>query len=158
MNRKKKTKKVKKKKDSNNNDDNSLKHKKNEYIEIKRKGNNTSEINELHKALSHNIIDNEVIYFKLLLQKYFKYKKKTFIYEKMTVDDMNMFFTFRKFLASLLCYKKPRNYYVTLLRFRKKLLSEEHFFRTHNYLYLFEKCFDIQESQKIDIVELYKNL
>ena len=146
------------KKDSNNNDDNSLKHKKNEYIEIKRKGNNTSEINELHKALSHNIIDNEVIYFKLLLQKYFKYKKKTFIYEKMTVDDMNMFFTFRKFLASLLCYKKPRNYYVTLLRFRKKLLSEEHFFRTHNYLYLFEKCFDIQESQKIDIVELYKNL
>ena len=145
-------------KDSNNNEDDSLKQKKDEIIEIRKNRRKSKEKNELHKCLSHNIIDNEIVYFKLLLQKYFKYKKKTFIYEKMTVDQINIFFSFRKYLLSLLCYKKPKNYYLTLIRFRKKLLSEEHFFRTHNYLYLFEKCFDIQESEKIDIIELYKNL
>ena len=94
----------------------------------------------------------------MILEKYFDYKKKTFIYEKMNVEQIDKFFNFGKYFAYLFCYKKPRNYYLTLLTFRKKLLSEEHFFRTHNYLYLFEKCFDFQESQKIDIIELYKNL
>ena len=76
----------------------------------------------------------------------------------MTADNINDFFTFGNYLASLLFYKKPRNYYSILEQFRKKLLSEEHFFRTHNFLYLFEKSFDLQESKKIDIIELYKNL
>ena len=76
----------------------------------------------------------------------------------MRVEQVDSFFTFGQFFTSLFCYKKPRHYYLTLTMFRKKLLSEEHFFRTHNYLYLFEKCFDLQESKKIDIIELYKNL
>ena len=76
----------------------------------------------------------------------------------MKVEQVEMFFNFKIYFSSLLCYKRPKSYYSVLSRFRTKLLSEEHFFRTHNYLYLFEKCFDIQESQKIDIIELYKNL
>lgn len=76
----------------------------------------------------------------------------------MTVDKINHFFTIGNYITSLFCYKEPRNYYKTMENFRKKLLSEEHFFRTHNYLYLFEKYFDLQESKKKDIIELYKNL
>jgi hypothetical protein len=132
--------------------------KKAEIIEVeksKQKGKNGN----LRKSLSQNeLLDKDIINFKLLLEKYFNYKKRTFIYEKVNIEQIDTFFTFGKYFASLLFYRRPRNYYLALIRFRKKLLSEEHFFRTHNYLYLFEKCFDIQESQKIDIIELYKNL
>ena len=105
-----------------------------------------------------NNTDKDVILFKILLQKYFSYKKKSFIYEKTNLNEINKHFSFSKYIYSSFCFKKAKKYHVILDKFRKKLLSEEHFFRTHNYLYLFEKCFDIQESQKIDIVELYKNL
>ena len=76
----------------------------------------------------------------------------------MTVDKINHFFNMSNYLVSCLCYKKPKKYFNTLQNFRKKLLSEEHFFKTQNNLYLIEKCFDLRESKIIDIVELYKNL
>jgi len=107
---------------------------------------------------NNNLLDNDILNFKVLLRKYFNYKKRSFLYEKMTVDKINHFFTIGNYITSLFCYKEPRNYYKAMENFRKKLLSEEHFFRTHNYLYLFEKYFDLQESKKIDIIELYKNL
>ena len=107
---------------------------------------------------NNNLLDNDILDFKILLRKYFNYKKKNFQYEKMTIDKINHFFKIRNYIASLFCYKEPRNYYKIMENFRIKLLSEEHFFRTHNYLYLFEKYFDLQESKKIDIIELYKNL
>jgi hypothetical protein len=107
---------------------------------------------------NNNLIDNDILNFKILLRKYFNYKKKNFLYEKMTVDKINHFFTNGNYIASLFCYKEPINYYLTMENFRKKLLSEEHFFRMNNYLYLFEKYFDLQESKKIDIIELYKHL
>ena len=106
----------------------------------------------------NEIIDKDIIDFKNLLKKYFNYKKMNFFYEKMTIDKINHLFTIGNYLFSLFGYKKPKYYFSTLERFRRKLLSEEHFFRTHNYLYLIEKCFDFEESKKIDIVELYKNL
>ena len=142
----------------NNNLDKGLNIKKPEIIKIRK--NNLKINNKLlhRKSMPNSSIDTDIIFFKILLQKYFDYKKRTFIYEPVTIDQINIFFKFRKFLTSFFCYKKPRQYYITLTKFRKKLLSEEHFFRTHNFLYLFEKCFDIQESQKIDIIELYKNL
>ena len=107
---------------------------------------------------NNNLLDNDILDFKILLRKYFNYKKKNFQYEKMTIDKINHFFKISNYIASLFCYKEPRNYFIALDNFRIKLLSEEHFFRTHNYLYLFEKYFDLQESKKIDIIELYKNL
>ena len=138
---------------------------KSEAYKTKRKsqksvGQNYYPINVFNNNFNHNNIkeDKEITDFKMLLKKYFNFKKKRFLYEKMTVDKIDHFFTIRKYIASLLCYKKPKYYYLALEFFRKKLLSEEHFFRTHNFLYLFEKCFDLQESKKIDIIELYKNL
>ena len=143
---------------NNNNLNNNLNIKKQEIIKIRK--NNHKIKNKLlsRKSMPNGSIDTDILFFKILLQKYFDYKKRNFIYETVSISQVNTFFTFGNFLASYFCYKKPKQYYKILTKFRQKLLSEEHFFRTHNFLYLFEKCFDIQESQKIDIIELYKNL
>ena len=107
---------------------------------------------------NHKIVDKEILDFKALLSKYFDYKKNSFIYEKMNIKNIEGILTFRSFLISFFCYKRPNDYFFILNKFRRKLLSEEHFFRSQNYLYLFEKYFDLRESKKIDIIELYKNL
>ena len=114
------------------------------------------EINDNEK--SRSVTDEDIIYLKILFQKYFQHKKRTFIYEKTTIEEVNKFFSFKKYIYSPFCNKRAKRYHYVMDKFRVKLLSEEHFFRTHNYLYLFEKCFDLQESKKIDIIELYKNL
>ena len=142
--------------------DANLKIDKSNYIQIKKLEKGILDTNNFH-INTHNYSknqeeDKEIAWLKSLLHKFFNFKKKNFLYEKMRVEQVDSFFTFGQFFTSLFCYKKPRHYYLTLTMFRKKLLSEEHFFRTHNYLYLFEKCFDLQESKKIDIIELYKNL
>jgi len=113
------------------------------------------EINDNDRS---NVTDEDIIYLKILFQKYFQHKKKTFIYERTTIEEINKFFSFKKYIYSPFCNKRAKRYHYVMDKFRVKLLSEEHFFRTHNYLYLFEKCFDLQESKKIDIIELYKNL
>ena len=154
-------------KSSNNSDNNNsiknnldinLNLQKKEIIKIRKNNHKIKNKLPFHRSSPNGFVDSDILFFKILLQKYFDYKKKQFIYEPVTIDQVDTYFKFSKYLASILCYKKPRHYYRTLTKFRKKLLSEEHFFRTHNFLYLFEKCFDIQESQKIDIIELYKNL
>ena len=109
-------------------------------------------------ASSHNLIDKEVLDFKVLLSKYFDYKKASFNYEKMNIEKVDYLFSIKNYMISFFCVKRPKNYFFILKNFRKKLLSEEHFFRSQNYLYLFEKYFDLRESKKIDIIELYKNL
>jgi hypothetical protein len=113
---------------------------------------------EIYDNERNNITDEDVIYLKILFQKYFQYKKKNFIYERTTLEEVNKFFSLKKYIYSPFCDKRAKRYHYIMDKFRVKLLSEEHFFRTHNYLYLFEKCFDLQESKKIDIIELYKNL
>jgi hypothetical protein len=128
-----------------------------EYKE-KRIPHKSFDANALPFDIMNKNEDKDIFKFKALLKKFFNYKKKKFLYEKMAADNINNLFTLGNYLASLLFYKKPRNYYLILEKFRKKLLSEEHFFRTHNFLYLFEKSFDLQETKKIDIIELYKNL
>ena len=113
---------------------------------------------ELYDNERSKVIDEDVIYLKILFQKYFQYKKRNFIYERTTLEEVNKFFSLKKYIYSPFCDKRAKRYHYVMDKFRVKLLSEEHFFRTHNYLYLFEKCFDLQESKKIDIIELYKNL
>ena len=139
----------------NNNNNNNKKH----DIKKIRKKPKSLEKNEFHFGFSNNnMMDKEIYYFRYLLHKYFHHKKKSFVYEKMKLEILDKQFIFIKYLASLLCYKAPRNYYLTFKIFREKLISEEHVLRAYNCLYLFEKCFDIQDPQKIDIIELYRNL
>ena len=132
---------------------------KSDFINILNVSQNIKNKNNNHYNFpSHEIVDKDILDFKALLKKYFDYKKKFFVYEKMKAEKFTQFLNLRNYMASLFCYKKAKNYILTLANFRKKLLSEEHFFRAQNYLYLFEKTFELKESRKIDIIELFKNL
>ena len=53
--------------------------------------------------------------------------------------------------------KKGKTFYI-INKFRRKLISEEHIFKSHIFLYYFEKYFDLKKSEKIDIAELYSYL
>jgi hypothetical protein len=149
--------------DKNENDEKKEKEEKEEKVEehkIKNQlVNNFSKYNFRLSLPLHDIVDKDILDFKSFLKKFFDYKKKSFIYEKMSSDKIGHFFTMKNYFGTLfLCYKKPKNYFLTLKNFRKKLLSEEHFFKTQNNLYLIEKCFELKETKIIDIVELYKSL
>ena len=148
--------------------DKSPKIKQPDILQIKNAGRKLSVQNGINSSMLEkikindnersNVTDEDIIYLKILFQKYFQHKKKSFIYERTTLQEVNKFFSFKKYIYSPFCDKRAKRYHYVMEKFRFKLLSEEHFFRTHNYLYLFEKCFDLQESKKIDIIELYKNL
>ena len=134
------------------------KNKKPDLTKIRKKPKSI-EKNDFHFGFSNNnMMDKEIYHFRNILQKYFLHKKNSFIYEKMKLEQIDKHYNFVKYFASLICYRVPKNYYSTFRIFREKLISEEHIFRAYNCLYLFEKCFDIQDPQKIDIIELYKNL
>ena len=134
------------------------KNKKPDLIKIRKKPKSI-EKNDFHFGFSNNnMMDKEIYHFRNVLQKYFLHKKNSFMYEKLKLDQIDKHYNFIKYFASLICYRVPKNYYSTFRIFREKLISEEHIFRAYNCLYLFEKCFDIQDPQKIDIIELYKNL
>ena len=65
------------------------------------------------------------------------------------------------FIKSFLnvCKNREENKSFDLInKFRNKLLSEEHFFRSFINLYLLEKIFQIDELHKFEINELYNNL
>ena len=68
----------------------------------------------------------------------------------------NDYFSILEYIYMIFCNKKNNAVYM-LEKFRKKLISEEHFFKSNIYLYLFEKSFTLN-SQKFDIVQLYENL
>ena len=134
------------------------KNRKSEFKKIRKKPKSI-EKNDFHFGFSNNnMMNKEAFYFRNLLQKYFLHKKNSFIYEKMKLEQIDKHYYFARYFASLFCYRIPKNYYTTFRIFREKLLSEEHIFRAYNCLYLFEKCFEIQDPQKIDIIELYRNL
>ena len=58
----------------------------------------------------------------------------------------------------LYAQKKNMNKIGLINIFRLKLLSEEHLYRNHINLYLIQKIFQIDDSYKFDINELYYNL
>ena len=68
------------------------------------------------------------------------------------------FFDFAKSFLNI-CHKKEEYRSFDLInKFRNKLLSEEHLFRSFINLYLLEKIFQIDEPHKFEINELYNNL
>ena len=76
------------------------------------------------------------------------------------ISMFNHHMTLCEYVFSMLCcIRKKRNAIFVLEQFRKKLLSEEHFFRTNIFLCLAEKFLPLNSiGRKIDIVELYENL
>ena len=136
-----------------NNDDNQNKC---ENIQINVLNNNNENFSVNYS--NNNSIDNDAFFMKILLNKYFSYKRQQLLFEKIYEIDISKLFKFRRYIYTLFCYTKKRSYYIILKKFRKKVISEEHLFKAHNSLYIFEQFFDLHEHQKIDIIELYKNL
>ena len=124
--------------------------------------NNNTEIANNTKNLN-NVKSNQNIDPSAILKTIIKNKIKLEITD---VNDLNMnqnYFNkkihFLSFFKSLfVCNKKLDNKIGLIHNFRLKLLSEEHLYRNHINLYLIEKIFQIDESYKFDIKELYNNL
>ena len=66
-------------------------------------------------------------------------------------------FSFSYYLRSF-CYKSNGKNIKILMNFRKHLLSEEHLFKSHIKLLLLEKSNQIEEEQKIDVIECFQGL
>jgi hypothetical protein len=72
------------------------------------------------------------------------------------IDKKPKYFEYIKFF--FLCNRRKENIINLIYNFRKKLLSEEHLYKTYIDLYLLEKIFQIDNQCKFDPNELYNNL
>ena len=105
-------------------------------------------------------INNYFSYFDFSnqLREFFSYKQKKFKIEPLNEKILCRFITFYNYLLSFAGnYHKKRAFYI-LDKFRKKILGEDHIFRTNLFLYQIKQYFNINESEKVDIFELYENL
>ena len=86
-------------------------------------------------------------------------KKSNIKLEILSESYMRKNTSFIYYLITLMGNKcKRRKLFYIINGFREKLLSEEHFYRSHTYLYYLAKYFGITEYEKIDINELYSHL
>ena len=120
--------------------------------------NTSTNTNQLLDGFNSSPINN-IRYnaFKIQLKYYMNenMKKVKQISKKMIFIEKK--FSFFDFFSTLCSDKNKQNGVYVLEHFRKKLISEEHLYRSHLNLYLFEKYFDM-EQEKADILELFKNL
>ena len=114
----------------------------------------TSQIKNI-KFINEN--ENRYYTFAENIKYYMNEKKKKIKCPDRKISFIENEFSFYTFIFSLCCNKKRENRIYVFDHFRKKLLSEEHLYKAHLYLYLFEKYFEI-EQEKADIIELYKYL
>ena len=111
-----------------------------------------------------NIIDNSpekknYMYFSQHLNKFINEKRQKIKIPDLSRRYLKIYTSFYHFILSIVCPKSKRGkvFYI-INKFRKKLVSEEHLFNTQIFLYYLGKYFDINESEKIDFMELYNYL
>ena len=103
--------------------------------------------------------ENSAYYqFSHQLKEFLYHKRKAFKIESLNEKILNKYLTFFNYLLSFTGNEFRKRGFLVLNKFREKLLGEEHLFRTNIFLYHLEKYFNIKETQKIDIFELYENL
>ena len=124
-----------------NNVDNSISFaenvKKSNHLKSKRKSMNINNTHFLRKKNANK-----------QLQKLYEATDR-FIYEKLN---------FKEYLRFKCCYRNRRKDILIVQRFRRKLLSEEHFFKSHLFIYLLIQKIKIDKQDKSDIKELYSEL
>ena len=135
-------------------DKNTVNSKKKNYFEKEESGNNIKFINNCDVVSTNNIRYN---LFKAELKFFMNENKKKIKHSNKKLPFMDENFSFSYYLSSICSNNNNKNGVYILDHFRKKLLSEEHFYRSHLYLYLLEKYFEI-EQEKADIYELFKSL
>ena len=75
------------------------------------------------------------------------------------ISTFNHDLTCNEYISSVLCcFKHKKNVVYILEKFRKKLLSEEHLFRTNLFLCLAEKKVELNNIGNVDLIQLYQNL
>ena len=116
--------------------------------------NNDMFTNNITNAINNSNIDPSN-FLKNIIQSRLKF----YIDKKQNVNNFGKRIKYRDFIKSLFVFSnKYENKLWLLKKFRKKLLSEEHLYRAFINLYLIQKIFQIDESHKFDINELYNNL
>ena len=96
--------------------------------------------------------------FSSQIKNYFKYKDKSLNEEPLNPNITSHYITFFNYLMSFFRHQYKKRIFFVLNNFRKKILSEEHFFRANTILFHLEKYFDIKENKKIDILDIYEAL
>ena len=114
---------------------NFLKNKKNTLKE----DNNNSSFNIISPEKNSKLNENK---------KLVKVNKEKYYIEKLTFKAYIIF----------MCSRSKRRDILIVQQFRKKLLSEEHFFKSHLFLYLIIQKIKIDKDDKSDIKELYSEL
>ena len=66
--------------------------------------------------------------------------------------------TFKEYIRFMCSIKNKRRDILIIQQFRKKLLSEEHFFKSHLFICLLIQKIKIDKDDKSDIKELYSEL
>jgi hypothetical protein len=131
-----------------------------DYCRIPTLINNDIFTNNITSALNNSNIDPTNFLKNIILNKikfHMPEVKKNFTFYGSMEKKINYFDFIKSFLN--VCGKKEENKSFDLInKFRNKLLSEEHFFRSFINLYLLEKIFQIDELHKFEINELYNNL
>ena len=121
-------------------------------------------LNKNYSYMSNNINDINKINEKLTIQfssqinDYFRYKNKNLKTEPLNSSVTSQFISFYNFIMSFFNHQYKKRIFFVLKIFRKKVLSEEHIFRSNIILYHLEKYFDIKETKKIDVLDLYENM
>ena len=121
-------------------------------------------INEIKLDFHDDIIDKSpekknYIHFSQNLSKFILEKRKSIKKPEISSNDLKQFTSLYYFIISIICPKaKKAEFFYIINKFRKKLISEEHLFNNQIFLYYLEKYFDINESEKIDFMELYNYL
>ena len=108
--------------------------------------------NNLNGNIDASAILKSLVKNKLKLE--FPEGKEPFMpnYISKKIDNFDIF----KYL--FFCNVKSENKIYLINRFRNKLLSEEHLYKSHINLFLLQKIFQIEETYKLDFKELYDNL
>ena len=114
---------------------NFLKNKKNTLKE----DNNNSSFNIISPEKNSKLNENK---------KLVKVNKEKYYIEKLTFKAYIIF----------MCSRSKRRDILIVQQFRKKLLSEEHFFKSHLFLYLIIQKIKIDKDDKSDIKDLYSEL
>ena len=122
--------------------------------------NNIKKKDDIRSIYNYESDKTNNIYFKFshYLKEFLNHKKKNFKLEPLNEKIVNKYISFLNYIMSFLGNEHRKRGFAVLTRFREKLLGEEHLFRTNIYLYHLEKYFNIKETEKIDIYELYENL
>ena len=96
--------------------------------------------------------------FDYRIKEYINIKNKQMKAEPLNGQVTSHFMNFFNFLMYMLHNQNRKRIFFVLNNLRRKILGEEHIFRSSIILYHLEKYFDIKENKKVDIMEFYENL